>query len=322
MQYKQFVQNHREDWTELEALITSLHKKRDLSSEKLERFQRLYQKATQHLSYSQTYYPHEETTGYLNDLVGKAHNMLYQDQVSSLQQLKQFFGSSFVQLFTEQWKAVLIAMALFMLGGIGAFLSVMHDPMHMYAILPEQIATAIDPERIGGDGAVNSPVMSASIMSNNIRVAILAFASGITFGILTVYLLIYNGIIVGALAAFFWHYGRSYDFWAYIVPHGIIELTAIFIAGGAGLLMGYKLLVPGDRPRSYQLKQQAIRSVKLFLGTIPLFVIAGIIEGFITPAPISLEAKYVFAFATLIGLILYITVGKLFYQKRYQSPLQ
>ncbi|KGX90660.1 stage II sporulation protein M [Pontibacillus marinus] len=322
MQYKQFVQNHREDWTELEALITSLHKKRDLSPEKLERFQSLYQKVTQHLSYSQTYYPQEETTGYLNELVGKAHNMLYQDQVSSLQQLKQFFGSSFVQLFTEQWKAVLIAMALFMLGGIGAFLSVMQDPMHMYAILPEQIATAIDPEQIGGDGAVNSPVMSASIMSNNIRVAILAFASGITFGILTVYLLIYNGIIVGALAAFFWHYGRSYDFWAYIVPHGIIELTAIFIAGGAGLLMGYKLLVPGDRPRSYQLKQQALRSVKLFLGTIPLFVIAGIIEGFITPAPISLEAKYVFAFTTLIGLILYITAGKLIYQKRHQSQLQ
>lgn len=323
MQYKQFVQNYREDWTELEALITSLHKKkRDLSPEKLDRFQRLYQKAAQHLSYSQTYYPQEETTAYLNDLVGKAHNMLYQDQVSSLQQLKQFFGSSFVQLFTEQWKAVLIAMALFMLGGIGAFLSVMQDPMHMYAILPEQIATAIDPERIGGDGAVNSPVMSASIMSNNIRVAILAFASGITCGILTVYLLIYNGIIVGALAAFFWHYGRSYDFWAYIVPHGIIELTAIFIAGGAGLLMGYKLLVPGERSRIYQLKQQALRSVKLFLGTIPLFVIAGIIEGFITPAPISLEAKYVFAFATLIGLILYITVGKLVYQKRHQSQLQ
>lgn len=323
MQYKQFVHNHREEWTELEALITTLHKKkRDLSPEKLEHFQRLYQKAAQHLSYSQTYYPNEETTDYLNDLVAKAHNILYQDQVSSLRQLKQFFGSSFIQLLSEQLNAVLIAMALFTLGGFGAFLSVMQDPMHLYAILPEQIATAIDPERIGGDGAVNSPVMSASIMSNNIRVAILAFASGITFGILTVYLLIYNGIIVGALAAFFWHYGRSYDFWAFIVPHGIIELTAIFIAGGAGLLMGYKLLVPGDRPRSYQLKEQALRSVKLFLGTIPLFVIAGIIEGFITPAPISLEAKYVFAFATLISLILYIVVGKILSKKSPQPQLQ
>lgn len=323
MQYKQFVQNHREQWTELETLITTLHKKKSsLTPEKLEHFQRLYQKAAHHLSYSQTYFPQEEATSYLNELVGKAHNMLYQDQVSSLQQLKQFFGSSFVQLFTEQWKAVLIATALFILGGLGAFLSVMQDPMHLYAILPDQIATAIDPEQIGGEGAVNSPVMSASIMSNNIRVAILAFASGITFGILTVYLLVYNGIIVGALAAFFWHYGQSYDFWAFIVPHGIIELTAIFIAGGAGLLMGYKLLVPGKLPRSYQLKKQALRSVKLFLGTIPLFIIAGIIEGFITPAPISLEAKYVFAFVTLLGLVLYITIGRLVYHKRIQSPLQ
>ncbi|MDY0408887.1 stage II sporulation protein M [Paracerasibacillus soli] len=81
-------------------------------------------------------------------------------------------------------------------------------------------------------------------MTNNIQVAFLAFAGGITFGILTVYVLMINGIMVGGLAAFFWHYSKTYVFWAYIVPHGIIELTAIFIAGGAGLLMGYKLLVP------------------------------------------------------------------------------
>ena len=144
----------------------------------------------------------------------------------------------------------------------------------------------------------------------------LAFAGGITFGLLTVYLLIYNGIIVGAIAALFWHYGKSYEFWAYIVPHGMIELTAIFIAGGAGLLMGYKLFVPGRYSRGYQLKQQAKRSVLLLLGTIPLFVIAGIIEGFITPSTLSLEAKYLIAGLTVIGLILYILVGTMLLKKK------
>ncbi|MFC0526046.1 stage II sporulation protein M [Pontibacillus salicampi] len=311
MQYKQFVQNHREEWNQLETLITTLHKsKQNITADQLEHFQRLYQKVAQHFSYSQTYYPEKETTGYLNDLVAKSHNLLYRDQVSSLKQLRQFFGSSFIQLLAEQWKSIIIAMLLFILGAAGAYISVLQDPMHLYAILPESIATAIDPERIGAEGSVNSPVMSASIMTNNIQVAILAFASGITFGIFTVYLLVYNGIIIGALAALFWQYGNAYDFWAFIVPHGMIELTAIFIAGGAGLMMGYRLLVPGESPRSYQLKTQALRSVKLFLGTIPLFVIAGLIEGYITPAPISLEAKYAFAFVTVVGLIAYIAIGK------------
>ncbi|KGP74139.1 stage II sporulation protein M [Pontibacillus yanchengensis] len=319
MNYKHFVQQHRQEWAQLEELITALHKNNQKSAEQLESFQRLYQKAAQHLSYSQTYFPDAESTTYLNELVGKAHNMLYRDQVSSLQQLKQFFGSSFIQLLANQWKFVFVAMALFILGAAGAYIAVWQDAMHLYAILPDSMSTAIQPEKIGShNGGVNSPVMSAEIMTNNIRVAVLAFAGGITFGLLTVYLLIYNGIIVGALAAFFWHYGKAYDFWAFIVPHGLIELTAIFIAGGSGLLMGYKLLVPGELPRSYQLKTQALRSVKLFLGTIPLFIVAGLIEGFITPASISLEAKYLVAFITVIGLVLYVSIGKLLIRQKQQ----
>lgn len=148
-------------------------------------------------------------------------------------------------------------------------------------------------------------------MTNNIRVAIFAFAGGITFGILTVYLLVTNGIMLGSLAALYWHHGKTFAFWAYIVPHGMIELTAIFISGGAGLLMGYKLFVPGNYSRIFQLKNQAKRSVQLLLGTIPLFVIAGIIEGFITPAAIPLAVKYSVALITVIGLVLYMLIGRL-----------
>lgn len=192
----------------------------------------------------------------------------------------------------------------------------MNDPLHIYSILPAEISQGVDPDKLGkGTNALDSSLMSAEIMTNNIKVAIFAFAGGITFGLVTVYLMVYNGIIIGALAALFWHHGKSYDFWAYIVPHGMIELTAIFIAGGAGLLMGYKLFVPGQYTRGYQLKQHAKRSVQLLLGTIPLFVIAGTIEGFITPAKISLEAKYFVAVLTVAGLILYVIIGKLRWAK-------
>ncbi|MEH7335747.1 stage II sporulation protein M [Neobacillus drentensis] len=313
MNLKQFVKMHREDWKQLELLISALSKSRkSITGDNITQFNRLYQKAAQNLSYSQTYFPNDEVTQYLNGLVAKSHNLLYKDQVSSFKQIRYFFGTKFVGLFLEQWKFVVVAMFLFTIGALGSFISVYNDPLHIYSLIPANIAQGIDPEQVGSDrGAVDSSLMSASIMTNNIKVAIFAFAGGITFGLLTIYLLVYNGILIGALAALFWHHDKSYDFWAFIVPHGMIELTAIFIAGGAGLLMGYKLFVPGQLSRGYQLKNQAKRSVQLLLGTIPLFVIAGVIEGFITPAAISLEAKYLVAFLTVVGLILYIVIGKL-----------
>lgn len=313
MNVKQFIKKHRQDWKQLEQLITTMSKRRSaVTGERITQYHRLYQKTAQNLSYSQTYFPNDEVTQYLNGLVAKSHNLLYKDQVSSTKQIRHFFSEKFIGLLLEQWKFVIAAMVLFTIGALGSFLSVMNDPLHIYSILPAEIAKAVDPDQLGkGNEAVDSSLMSASIMTNNIKVAIFAFAGGITFGLVTVYLMVYNGIIVGALAALFWHHGKSYDFWAYIVPHGMIELTAIFIAGGAGLLMGYKLFVPGQYSRGFQLKQQARRSVQLLLGTIPLFVLAGIIEGFITPADISLEAKYIVAFLTVIGLLLYVVIGKL-----------
>jgi uncharacterized membrane protein SpoIIM required for sporulation len=313
MNVNQFVKMHREEWKQLEELITTLDKNRNsITGDRITQYHRLYQKAAQNLSYSQTYFPNDEVTQYLNGLIAKSHNLLYKDQVSSLKQIRHFFSVKFIGLLLEQWKFVFFAMILFLIGALGSFLSVINDPLHIYAILPSEIAKGVDPDQLGkGHGAVDSSLMSASIMTNNIKVAIFAFAGGITFGLVTVYLMVYNGIIIGALAALFWHHGKSYDFWAYIVPHGMIELTAIFIAGGAGLLMGYKLFVPGQFSRSYQLKLQAMRSVQLLLGTIPMFIIAGIIEGFITPAAISLEAKYIVAFLTVVGLILYMVIGKL-----------
>lgn len=310
MNYKSFIKQHRHEWKQLEELLATIQKKNH-SPESIEAFQRLYQKTAQHLSYSQTYFPADEVTLYLNDLVSKAHNTLYQDRVSNIKQLKQFFGSTFIGIFVEQWKFVVVAMLLFLLGGTAAFLAVSQDAMNVYSVLPESMAQGFDTDHLGDqEGAVDSSMMSVQIMTNNMRVAFLAFAGGVTFGILTVYVLIYNGIIVGGIAALFMQAGKSYEFWAYIVPHGIIELTAIFIAGGAGLLTGYKLFVPGNRSRVVQLKEQAYRSVILLIGTLPMFIIAGLIEGFITPAAISLEAKYTVAFVTLIGLVVYIGLGQ------------
>lgn len=323
MELKTFIKKHRDQWRQLEQSIQQVSKGgRAKSPEQLNQFLSSYQKVSHHLSYCQTYYPKEEITTYLNELVGKAHAILYRDQVTSRQQIKAFFGQTFIRLLLEQWKFVVLAFILFTIGGLGGFLAIHNNPLNLYSVLPNEIANNIDPSQLGKNTEhINSPIMSTQIMTNNMQVALLAFASGITFGIGTIYLLIYNGIIIGALAAVFWQHDKFYDFWAFIVPHGIIELTAIFIAGGAGLLMGYRLLVPGPFSRIYQLKKQSLRSVQLLLGTLPLFVIAGIIEGYITPAPISLEWKYGVALITLLSLIFYIGWGSLYLRRKRATAL-
>ncbi|MDY0408886.1 stage II sporulation protein M [Paracerasibacillus soli] len=130
MNIKQFIKQHKDNWQQLDAAIQHLHtRKHQVTSQDIDRFYRLYQKTAQNLSYAQTYFPQEEMTVYLNTLVAKAHNMLYKDQVSSGKQIKQFFTVTFIQLLWDQYKAVIIAMGLFLLGAAGSFLAVLSNPI-------------------------------------------------------------------------------------------------------------------------------------------------------------------------------------------------
>ncbi|MCL1918677.1 MAG: stage II sporulation protein M [Peptococcaceae bacterium] len=312
---KTFHKAHRADWESLEKNLASFRGTHGRTFDQLDTLHTLYLKVSQHVSVCQTYFPHSQLTPYLNDLATRAHNTLYKGEVSSWGQLKHFFTHTFVDLFWQRRLFIALASLLFLLSALVSFLAVLHQPESLQ-ILVSDFSPPQDPEaykealRHGGsvDGEAS---FSAGIMTNNIQVAILAFAGGVvTLGVFTVYMLILNGLMLGALACYCWQIGASYEFWAYILPHGIIELTAIFIAGGAGLLMGYKVLVPGPRPRLYQFKTQAAQSCLLLLGTLPLFVIAGIVEGFITPSPLPLGAKYIVAGLTVVALILYVALGK------------
>src|SRR5699024_11699701 len=131
-----------------------------------------------------------------------SHNLLYKSQISSFQQVRYFFSTKFIGLLLEQWKFIVIAMLLFLLGGLASFLSIVDDPLHLYSIMPGDMAAGVDPERLGeGHEDIDSSLMAVEIMTNNIEVAILACASGITLGMLIVYVLVYSGIVGGSIAA-------------------------------------------------------------------------------------------------------------------------
>ena len=146
-------------------------------------------------------------------------------------------------------------------------------------------------------------VGASAILTNNIRVTFLAFAYGALLGLGTLYVLAMNGLSVGAVLALVYRAGYGNELLTFMVGHGVIELSCIFIAGGAGLLIGSAILMPGDLSRLDALKARGLDAIRLIAGCAVLLVVAGIIEGFISPALISPKIK--FGIAALTGIVMY-----------------
>jgi len=184
---------------------------------------------------------------------------------------------------------------------------VLYNPDNAILFLPQHFIDVVQKGQMGG-GQWNYPLMSSYIMVNNISVSLRAFVWGITLGIGTIYILFMNGSLLGALTALVYLNGNPSNYWALILPHGIIELTAIFISGGAGLMLAKGLLLPGQHTRFQSVIKQAKNSVSLVIGVIIMLVIAGIIEGFFTPLPIQGLFKLSFAAFTAILLFIYLLI--------------
>ena len=150
------------------------------------------------------------------------------------------------------------------------------------------------------------PLASSSITINNLKVCFAAIAGGITAGLYTVFIMANNGLHIGAVATLVGKNNLAYPFWAFVFPHGSLELPAIFLAGGAGLLIGKAIVFPGDYKRIDALKLNGIKAAQLLLGIIPLLVIAGTIEGFFSPSPlVPSPIKYLVGTALFCLLVLY-----------------
>lgn len=299
-----FVATNRPIWNRLEELLKGFHHTRATRQE-LDDLGHIYRKVAAHLAYAQTYFPQHDVTHYLNGLVARAHNIVYgASGKSDAMAIFRFFTHQFPTLFYERARYFLIALLLF-LGAAGfSYGMVLINPDNAYAFLPPEIVQGVDPHRIG-EVQWDPNIASSTIMVNNIKVAFLCFAFGAIFGVGTVWVLITNGFLLGSLAAIYHQAGQSYPFWAFIWPHGIIELTAIFIAGAAGLSLAYAFFVPGELTRLESYKREGIVTIQLMLGVIPLFIIAAIIEGYLTPAPWPHWGKYLIALITLLLLFFY-----------------
>ncbi|UCC94421.1 MAG: stage II sporulation protein M [Candidatus Omnitrophota bacterium] len=304
----QFIDRKRQRWQALSHLLNKIQLKgfRNLAPGELKSLGELYREVSADLAFSKTHLGDEKLLHYLNDLVAKAHGYIYQTKPARLKALWQFYYYQFPPLFRQTSNFTLIAFGIFMFGALLGFFTALNEENFPILLIPPSIMESIEQEKMWTQDITSvAPLASSTIMTNNISVTFTAFALGITLGIGTFYILAFNGLRLGVIAYLITIHDMSLDFWSFVLPHGVIELTCIFISGGAGLILGSGLLLPSQLRRKDALTIKAKIAVKLVLGCIPPLIIAGIIEGFISPADF-LPAWLKLLFALLAGFLFYL----------------
>jgi len=276
-----FINTNHSRWKETEAILSSKRKKEP------EMLSRLFIQLTDDLAYSKTYYPDSQTTAYLNELTMLAHQHLSTTKKNNLRQIYKFYQIDYPLLLHKNYKKLLYAFIIFITAVLIGILSCAQDPDFARLIMGDgYINMTIENIENGNPLGVyedSSPfAMFVQITLNNIKVALVAFAYGILFSVGTGYILLSNGIMLGAFQYFFHSKNLLITSMMGIWMHGTIEIFSIVVAGAAGLVMGNSLLFPGTYPRKYSFQKGALEGVKIVAGLIPFFIIAGFIESYLT----------------------------------------
>lgn len=305
-----FIAQRRERWRRLDALILRADRRgiASLEAAELAEVGRLYRQATADLAIARRDYPYEDVTAALNSLVARGHRVVYVDRGFDATRLARFFAVDFPATFRLVAPFVLVAWLLMSVPAVVAYAAVLGSPAARSALVSDGAERMIRAARASGkwaDIGVDSAASASSfIMTNNIRVALLAYAGGMLAGLLTVFVLVSNGLHLGAIAAAARLEGADGPLWTFVAAHAPIELTVIFIAGGAGLLIGWAMLRPGLLRRRDAIALAARRSLVLLGGCVLLLVVAGLIEGFVSPSGLPPAVKA--GVALLDGSLLYL----------------
>jgi len=305
-----FIRQRKPDWEKLETLMKNFEKN---GLERVDQVQilelgDLYRRTVSDLSFAKSNFKDYRLLSYLNQLVANSYAKIYRDEPFSFLSIMKYFSSDFPQLFRKYFKYILLAFLAFVLTGITGFFLVTAN--HKIAVYEEQsIREAFSKmkkeEKWADIERQARPFAASAIMTNNIKVVFLSFAFGITAGIGTLFIIVSNGFHLGACAGMAFMKGISDLLWSFVFSHGMIELTCIFIAAGAGFLIGDAILNPGLFTRKEALKNNSLEAVKLIAGTVPMLVLAGLIEGFISPSGINQLYKFGFGILTIILMVLY-----------------
>lgn len=304
-----FINNRKNNWQRLEDLLilADAASLRGLSKVEVREFGELYRRAASDLAIARSETRDPRLINYLNSLVIRAHGKIYRAESEGANLVRQFFARDFPRAFRRAWKYTLLAFAVFALVGLASFLLCYADSSFAdeLGLTQFQYAAQYNEQWWLRANQANQ-IASSAILTNNILVTFRAFAYGAFFGVGTIYVLIENALVNGGVLGVCYKTNPAFGnaLAAFMVGHGVIELSCIFIAGGAGMLLGYSLINPGDLTRAEALKKNGLEAVRLAIGCACLLVVAGIIEGFLSPST-SLPPLVKFATGISTGIVMY-----------------
>ena len=318
LQAAALVREQRQEWARYGELLRASRRgglgrlpERELGS-----FGRLYRGMTADLARARTYGAPASVLRSLERWTGAGHNLLYRVTGESIVSVRRWMTSGFPKAVRRHHRPVLLAVLL-LFGPMGiSYGLVRSNPvlaryMTSSAMLERAESTPggdIDAEYVDIPGTL-MPLASTNLITNNVQVALLAFAGGVLAGSLTVLLLVFNGVHLGTVLGLYANEGLLGVILAFVFPHGFMELTAICLAGGAGLWLGSAVLVPGRRTRRAALQARGREALSILAGVVGLLVVAGIVEGFYSPSGLPAAAKFTFGAATAVLLAVYFAAG-------------
>jgi len=297
-----FVKQNKEKWIVFEKAIAFSSK---ISPDELAD---QYIHLTNDLAYAQTYYPESKTLLYLNSLASQAHQKIYKNKKESRNRIVDFWRDEFPLFFYQHHKTLFYSFLIFAVATAIGVVSTLYDDSFVRLILGDSYVNETlnniakgDPTAIYKSGSETGLFLGITI--NNIRVAFIAYALGVFTSVGTAYVLFNNGVMLGAFFTMFYNQGLLFEASKNIWLHGTIEIFVIIVAGAAGLIMGNSILFPKTYSRKVSFVRGAKDGLKVVVSTIPFFIIAGFIEGFITrysQMPTILALTIIFASLALV----------------------
>ena len=307
-----WIEIRQENWNRLEALVQRVESSslRTLSSDDLRDFGLLYRQAAADLSATRADHSSRTLEAYLNQLVSRAHNYIYSGQKLSPATVWELLAHGYPRIFRRLLPYTTAALLLFLAGTLLGALVTLARPAFVHAMLGPEMIDKIEHHQMWTDSVLTAkPQASSAIMTNNIGVCFYTFASGIIAGLGTIYLLVTNGVNIGVVGVACGQHHMALSLWSFVAAHGALELPAIFISGGAGLRLAAGLLFPGMMRRKDALALAGSESVRLISGTIPMLIIAGCLEAFLSPTNAPVALKFAVCLFLLTGLGFWLSEG-------------